>query len=73
MIVNLADVLKIYFSRIFPFDDLFKWLYYGEGNSIKRFNWKLIISYFFQCHSFNLQIKHLLAENLHSISQVKDI
>lgn len=28
---HLEDVLPIYFSRLFPFEDLYEWLSYGEG------------------------------------------
>ncbi|XP_031788362.1 DNA primase small subunit isoform X2 [Nasonia vitripennis] len=30
---HLEDVLPIYFSRLFPFEDLYEWLKYGEANT----------------------------------------
>ncbi|OXU28092.1 hypothetical protein TSAR_013891 [Trichomalopsis sarcophagae] len=30
---HLEDVLPIYFSRLFPFEDLYEWLNYGEANT----------------------------------------
>lgn len=29
---NITDLLKVYYSRLFPLDEYYKWLSYGDGN-----------------------------------------
>lgn len=31
---DFMDLLKIYYSRVFPLDDYYKWLSYGDGKQI---------------------------------------